>query len=250
MAGNRVEMVVSDIVHAVRGVLDKHNVTFEEYRAAVGFLASYNGAAPYEIPLCLDLFFNAQIHDIEMKTRTGSVTAVEGPYFREDGPDVVDELKVLEGKGETMFIEGKVTDLDGTPLDNAEIWIWHSDPDGYYSGFAPHMPDPDFYRGHLRTGPDGAYRVKTSVPAPYTIPHDGPTGALLAAMGRHPWRPAHIHFKVKHPKVLDHITQSYFQGGEYVEDDCVEGVRPSLIHEMEERNGARILRKDFVLDRA
>jgi chlorocatechol 1,2-dioxygenase len=250
MATNRVETVVGDIIDAVRSVLDKHDVTFGEYRAAVGFLARYNGAAPYEIPLCLDLFFNAQIHDIEMKSREGSVTAVEGPYFREDCPDVEDALQVLDGKGEAMIIEGKVTDLAGKPLENAEVWIWHSDPDGYYSGFAPHMPQPDFYRGHLRTRADGTYRVKTSVPAPYTIPHDGPTGALLAAMGRHPWRPAHVHFKVKHPSVLDHITQSYFQGGDYVEDDCVEGVRPSLIHKMEERGGVKILRKDFVLDLA
>lgn len=248
MKENRVATVVGDIVSAVRGVLDKHDVTFEEYRAAVSFLAQYNGAAPYEIPLCVDLFFNAQIHDIEMKYRTGSVTAVEGPFFRADGPDVEDQLKVLDGKGEVLIIEGKVTDIAGTPLENAEVWVWHSDPEGFYSGFAPHMPEPNYYRGHLRTKPDGSYRVKTSVPAPYTIPHDGPTGALLAAMGRHPWRPAHIHYKVRHPKVLDHITQSYFQGGEYVMDDCVEGVRPSLIHTMEQRDGVKVLRKDFVLD--
>lgn len=250
MANNRVDAVVGDIIEAVRNVLDKHDVTFPEYRAAVAFLAQYNGAAPYEIPLGLDLFFNATIHDIEMKNRKGSVTALEGPYFRDEAPAVTDRLKVLEGKGEPMIIEGTITDLSGEPLDGAELWIWHSDPDGFYSGFVPYMPEADYYRGVLKTGPDGAYSVRTSVPAPYTIPHDGPSGALLEAMGRHPWRPAHIHFKVRHPKVLDHITQSYFQGGDYVEDDCVEGVRSSLIHTMDERDGVKVLHKNFVLDPA
>ncbi len=245
---NRTEAVVYDIVKAVRQVLDKHDVTFEEYRAAVGFLTQYADAAPFEIPLSCDLWFNATIHDIEMKSRKGSVTALEGPYFKEEIPVVTDALKTLEGKGQDMVIAGKITDLKGEPLAGAELFIWHSDPDGYYSGFCEHMPSLEYYRGRLTVGQDGTYRVRTSMPAPYTIPDDGPTGALLAAMGRHPWRPAHVHFKVRAKGYHEHITQAYFSDGEYVDDDCVEGVRPDLIHDVAAQNNGFELHKDFVLD--
>ena len=37
------------------------------------------------------------------------------------------------------------------------------------------------------------------LPKPYTVPTEGPVGRYLEAMGQHPWRPAHIHFKVTAP---------------------------------------------------
>ncbi|MFY0681536.1 MAG: catechol 1,2-dioxygenase [Thalassovita sp.] len=247
---NRTEAVVYDIVKAVRGVLDKHDVTFEEYRAGVGFLMQYAQAAPFEIPLSCDLWFNATIHDIEMKSRKGSVTALEGPYFKEDIPVVTDALRTLDGVGQDMVIEGRVTNLEGQPLEGAEVFIWHSDPDGFYSGFCDYMPEPTYYRGRLTVAADGRYRVRSSMPAPYTIPHDGPTGQLLDTMGRHPWRPAHVHFKVRAPGMLEHITQAYFADGAYVNDDCVEGVRPALVHALGDQDGTFVLTKDFVLDPA
>ncbi|MFC3229888.1 dioxygenase [Marinibaculum pumilum] len=248
MSKNRVDEVVYDIVKAVREVMARHDVTYEEYRSAVGFLMGYADAAPFEIPLSCDLWFNATVHDIEMKSRQGSTTALEGPYFKEEVPLVRDSLKVLEGQGEPMIIRGKVTDLQGRPVEGAELYIWHSDPDGFYSGFCDYMEDLAYYRGRLKIGADGTYAVRTSVPAPYTIPHDGPTGRLLEMMGRHPWRPAHVHFRVRAKGFLEHITQAYFDGGDYVDSDCVEGVRPPLIHALGNEQGVRVLQKDFVLD--
>ena len=185
-----------------------------------------------------------------MKSRKGSTTALEGPYFKEETPLVTDAIKVLEGQGEPMVIRGKVTDLHGKPLEGAELHIWHSDSDGNYSGFCDYMEDLAYYRGRIKIGADGAYSVRTAVPAPYTIPHDGPTGKLLALMGRHPWRPAHVHFRVRAKGFLEHITQAYFEGGAYVDDDCVEGVRAPLVHQIDSDQGVRILKKDFVLDPA
>lgn len=245
---NRVNDVVYDIVLAVREVLDKHNVSFDEYRAAVGFLQKYSSAPEFEVPLSADLWFNATIHDVEMKTRKGSVTNLEGPYFLDDIPTVTDEISSRDNKGEVLVLEGKVTDLDGNPITGAELFIWHSDSDGFYSGFASDFPT-NHCRGKVVIGEDGRYSVKTRMPAPYTIPHDGPTGELLGLMGRHPWRPAHIHWKIRHPDFLEHTTQTYFEGGEWVDDDCVEGVRDALILPLIRRDGMQVMHKDFILDR-
>src|SRR3546814_9936126 len=68
------------------------------------------------------------------------------------------------------------------------------------------------------------YNVRSIMPIPYQIPNEGPTGALLTAMGRHSWRPAHVHYKISAPGMHTHISQAYFEGGAYVEDDCCEDV--------------------------
>lgn len=247
--GNRAETVIYDIVKAVREVLRRHDVTFEEYRSAVAFLLQYAKAPEFEIPLTCDLWFNATISDIEMTKRKGSMTNLEGPYFLEGAPVIDDRIKTREGEGEPLIIEGTVTDLQGRPIDGAELHIWHSDARGFYSGYSNDFPI-DLYRGNKLIGPTGRYRIRTTVPSPYTIPHDGPTGKMLELMGRHPWRPAHVHFKIRAHGFLEHTTQAYFAGGEWIDGDCVEGVRPPLIHELKKHDGVNVLQKDFVLDPA
>jgi chlorocatechol 1,2-dioxygenase len=246
---NRSEVVIRDLVKSVREVLWRHDVTFEEYRAAVGFLMKYAKAPEFEIPLTCDMLFNATVADIEMKHRKGSVTALEGPYFLESVPTITDRIKTRGGKGEELIIEGQVTDLSGNPVEGAHLFIWHSDPQGYYSGYTDDFPI-DLYRGKVIIDSTGKYSVRTTMPAPYTIPHDGPSGELLGLMGRHPWRPAHVHFKVRAPSFLETITQAYFAGGEWVDSDCVEGVRSPLVHNPEIRGNAKVLKKDFLLDPA
>src|SRR5690606_30408415 len=96
----------------------------------------------------------------------------------------------------------------------------------------------------------GEFCIRTTVPAPYMIPHEGPSGRLLEYMGRHPWRPAHVHFKVRADGFQEHTTQSYFVGGEWLDSDCVEGVRPALIHQLNKSEDGKVLEKDFILDPA
>ncbi|RWO85963.1 MAG: 6-chlorohydroxyquinol-1,2-dioxygenase, partial [Mesorhizobium sp.] len=57
---------------------------------------------------------------------------------------------------------------------------------------------PDFnLRGVFRTGADGRYWFRGVKPKYYPIPDDGPVGKLLGALGRHPNRPAHLHYIVE-----------------------------------------------------
>ena len=244
---SRSEVVIHDLLKSVREVLWRHDVTFEEYRAAVGFLMKYAQSPEFEIPLTCDMLFNATISDIEMKHRKGSVSNLEGPYFLEAAPTITDRIRTRDDHGQELIIEGAVRDLSGNPIEGAQLYIWHSDPQGLYSGYSGDFP-VDLYRGKKIIGPTGGYSVRTMMPAPYMIPHDGPSGELLGFMGRHAWRPAHVHFKVRAKGFLELTTQAYFARGDWVDSDCVDGVRAPLVHDPEMRGNAKVLKMDFVLD--
>jgi hydroxyquinol 1,2-dioxygenase len=65
-------------------------------------------------------------------------------------------------------------------------------------------------------------------PTPYTIPNDGPVGAMLDATGRHPWRPAHIHVIVRAPGYRTLTTHVFDKTSDYLDSDAVFAVKPSL----------------------
>jgi len=128
----------------------------------------------------------------------------------------------------TGTVRGYVKDQNGTAIAGAEIQVWQSDADGLYdvqhTGLAEHRA-----RGILATGADGAFHFKSIVAEPYPIPHDGPVGRMLEALGRHPWRPAHLHFMIEAPGFEKLITHVFRNGDRYLDSDAVFGVRSTLI---------------------
>ena len=154
-------------------------------------------------------------------------------------------------KGTPFLFQGTVTDLDGNPLEDARVELWHADDDGFYSQFAPGIPEWNL-RWQIRTGADGHFAFHTIQPAPYQIPTDGSCGKLVAAAGWHAWRPAHLHLKVSAPGHQLITTQLYFQGGSHVEDDIASAVKPELIlapKPAADGSGNEVT-YDFVLDKA
>ena len=97
------------------------------------------------------------------------------------------------------------------------------------------------------------------MPASYPIPDDGPVGDMLKAQGRHPYRPAHVHFMVGHPGCETLVTHVFLSGDQYLDSDVVFGVKDSLIKPLDYQEagttarGNRVdrpmaaLRYDFVL---
>jgi catechol 1,2-dioxygenase len=81
----------------------------------------------------------------------------------------------------------------------------------------------------LDAGVDGELGIDTIQPAPYQIPHDGPTGKLIEAAGWHPWRPAHLHLMIRARGHRTITTQLYFTGGEWLDSDVAEATKPELI---------------------
>ncbi len=87
------------------------------------------------------------------------------------------------------------------------------------------------------------------MPVSYPIPDDGPAGQLLAAMGRHPFRPAHVHFMISARGYRTLITHLFFDGDEYLQSDAVFGVKPSLVVRPELKGGINAVEYNFGLAR-
>ena len=222
MPNNRTDEVVSAVVAGVRQAILDQNVTFGEFRAAIGHLVKTAEAG--ELPLLIDVFFNTTVVQAINQHSAGSPSDLEGPYFLEDVPLVVGKVEMLDDdRNEPLIVRGTVRDPAGSPVAGATVFIWSSTPDGKYGGIHPGVPR-NSYRARLITDAAGRFEVETTVPVPYQIPDKGPTGAMLEAMGRHSWRPAHVHFKVRADGHDEMTTQAYFAEGDYLVDDCCEGV--------------------------
>jgi protocatechuate 3,4-dioxygenase beta subunit len=126
---------------------------------------------------------------------------------------------------------GRVRAIDGTPLPGAEVGVWQANHEGFYDVQRPgRLPERNL-RGLFTCDDQGRFRFRLIVPAPYPIPHDGPVGALLAATGRHPNRPAHIHVIAAAPGHGPVTTHVFVAGSPWLDSDAVFGVKRSLIRD-------------------
>jgi hydroxyquinol 1,2-dioxygenase len=125
-------------------------------------------------------------------------------------------------------VRGRVLALDGTPVADAEIVVRQADaeslPETAHTGLSPSRA-----RGMLRSGADGGFHFRSVLPGPHPIPADGPVGRMLKALGRHAWRPAHLHFMITAPGCQRLVTHVFRQGDHYLDSDAVFGVRRSLV---------------------
>jgi catechol 1,2-dioxygenase len=225
----RVGAIATDALAALHEVVRTHQVTYDEYDALKAWLIRVGEDG--EWPLFLDVFLEHEIEKVANADRSGAVGTIEGPYYKPGAPESTSEatLPMRDGEaGTPLLFQGTVTDLDGAPLDGALVELWHADDDGYYSQFAPGIPEWNL-RGQIRTAADGHFLFRTIQPAPYQIPTDGATGAFVDAAGWHPWRPAHLHLKVSAPGRQLVTTQLYFDGGDFVADDVAQAVKPELV---------------------
>jgi catechol 1,2-dioxygenase len=225
----RVSAIATDALQALHGVIRKHRLTYAEYDALKAWMIRVGQDG--EWPLFLDVWVEHVVEEVVNADRQGTSGTIEGPYYIPGAPEFRSEAALpmrADEKGTPFVFQGTVTDLAGAPLDDAVVELWHADDDGYYSQFAPGIPEWNL-RGTIRTGPDGRFAFSTMKPAPYQIPTDGSCGALVAAAGWHPWRPAHLHLKVSAPGKQLITTQLYFDGGDWVEDDVAQAVKPELV---------------------
>jgi catechol 1,2-dioxygenase len=154
---------------------------------------------------------------------------VPGSPLRPHGASIAEEVA-----GAPAWIHGKVLDLDGGPIPGAELDVWQNGDDRLYAVQNAEAPE-DHLRGRFTTRDDGSYAFLAVRPVPYTIPDDGPVGRMLAATGRHPWRPAHVHMIVRAPGYRTLATHIFDRESEYLDSDAVFAVKPSLLREFVRR---------------
>lgn len=229
----RVDAVVTDVVAAFTTVIEKHQVTWAEYRAATEWLM-LAGSQGHEIPLLLDVFLATAIDNVN-SAGEGTESNVEGPFYVPDVP-LLEAPCVLPKRpdepGEKLVFSGSVRSADGSPLAGATLDVWQANGAGEYSHFSPGVPETNL-RGRLITDGDGRFEFETVVPVGYAIPDTGATGKLLAALGRPAVRPGHIHFILSHEQARTLTTQIYFEGDPWIDCDVVGAVKAPLITRLE-----------------
>ncbi|GAB2749349.1 catechol 1,2-dioxygenase [Salinifilum aidingensis] len=248
----RVNAIVSDALSALHDVIRRHKVTYEEYDVLKAWLIRVGEEG--EWPLFLDVWIEHVVEEVANEDRSGTAGSIEGPYYVEGAPELPSEatLPMREGEaGVPLVFQGQIRSVDGAPLPGARLEMWHADDLGYYSQYAPGLPTWNL-RGTIVPDEQGRFTVRTVQPAPYQIPHDGACGALINAAGWHAWRPAHLHVRVTADGHRTITSQLYFKGGEYVDDDIAQAVKPDLILDPRPREdgSGNAVTYDFVLDPA
>ena len=228
----RLTEVVQDALSALHEVLERHRVTEEEWHAVLAYLTEVGRAD--EFILLSDVtrtsvLIDALSHGADESGATAS--DVEGPMYTVEPPfrkKIYEEYEGISPDDDVLFVRGAVTSTSGAPLPEAIIDVWQTGPSGGYDVWDESQPEGNF-RGRIRPEADGSYEFQTMLPRPYTVPTQGPVGRYLDAVGQHPWRPAHIHFKVTAPGHRTLITQVFFPDDPYLENDTIGAVKPALV---------------------
>lgn len=137
----------------------------------------------------------------------------------------------LDGKGEPLVVRGSVLDVAHHAIAGAKIDVWQTNEEGFYDVQQKGIQPEWNLRGIFTSDVQGRYWFRTVKPRFYPIPDDGPVGKLLARLGRHPNRAAHIHFIVTAPGYETLITHVFTPDCQYLREDAVFGVKRGLIGE-------------------
>lgn len=237
----RLRTVMRSLVTHLHALIGETELTFEEWKRAIAVLTATGHITDdtrQEWILWSDALGVSMLVDAigHRHPPPATESTVMGPFYvpgspvREYGAHL-DEIPA----GETAWIHGMVRSLDGTPLAGAQLDVWQNGDNKLYAVQDPDAPESHL-RGRFETLADGSYAFAAVRPTAYPIPADGPVGAMLAATGRHPWRPAHIHMIVRaegHQPVTTHL---FDRSSDYIDSDAVFAVKSSLLRDFVARD--------------
>ncbi|MFO1106419.1 MAG: dioxygenase [Amaricoccus sp.] len=247
----RLATVMASLVKHLHAFAKEVELTQEEWDIGIDFLTKTGqicSAERQEFILLSDtLGFSMLVDAINNRRPTGATeNTVFGPFhvdgapIREHGSSIS-----LDGKGETCLYEGRVIDLHGEPIEGAIVDVWSDNADGFYDVQQPGIQPKWNNRGRFVTGSDGKYSFVGIKPVSYPIPDDGPVGQMLGHLGRHPYRPAHMHYLVTAPGFQKVVTHTFVGEDPYLESDTVFGVKQTLVAPFEHIRGGTEWRSPF-----
>lgn len=234
----RLRTIMTSLVQHLHSFARDVKLTEDEWFTAIKFLTAVGHItddARQEFILLSDVLGLSTLVTAQNNVKPEGCTeaTVFGPFFIENAPHYPLGADISNGaRGEPCFVSGRVTSTDGTPLAGVTVDVWQSDEDGYYDVQRPPTAPGEHVhraRAQLTTDAQGRYYFKSILAQPYPIPHDGPVGEMLEALGRHPWRPAHLHYMLNaagHERLITHIFRD---NDKYLDSDAVFGVRSTLI---------------------
>jgi hydroxyquinol 1,2-dioxygenase len=230
----RFKHVMTSLITHLHDFAREVNLTESEWLAAINFLTDVGQTCTSKrqefILLSDTLGVSVLVITLNHPADQGNVeSTVLGPFYWEGAPDLPRGCNLAEGvKGEPAFYSGRVLSVNGTPIENAVLDIWSGDGEGNYDMQIPGETGMKA-RGRIRTDAEGRYWFRSIRPTFYPVPTDGPVGRMLRKMGRHPYRPGHIHMIVSAPGHSPVTTHLFVAGSEYLDSDAVFGMKESLV---------------------
>ena len=252
----RLREVLGSLVEHLHAFIKDIHLTQAEWELAVAFLTKTGQICSderQEFILLSDTLGVSMLVDAINNRRPPGATenTVLGPFHVVNAPErKMGDTITLDGKGESCLFEGRVIDLHDNPIEGARLDVWSDNPDGYYDVQQPGIQPKWNNRGIFTTGADGAYRFIGIKPVSYPIPNDGPVGKMLDHLGRHPYRPAHLHYTITAPGFQKLVTHTFVGDDYYIESDAVFGVKKTLVAPFERLDDSPTLWRspfDFVM---
>lgn len=234
----RFKFVMESLIAHLHGFVREVSLSEPEWLAAIQFLTEVGRTCTDQrqefILLSDTLGVSVLVITLNHPADQGSVeSTVLGPFYWDGAPELPRGSNLAAGvKGEPTFYSGRVLSADGQPLENALLDIWSGDGEGNYDMQTPGETSMKA-RGRIRTDADGRYWFRSIRPTFYPVPTDGPVGRMLRKMGRHPYRPGHIHMIVSAPGHRPVTTHLFVAGSEYLDSDAVFGMKESLVAQFE-----------------
>ena len=239
-ANPRLRQVMQALTRHLHAFIRDVRLTEEEWNTAIRFLTDAGHITDdkrQEFILLSDVL-GASMQTIGVNNeayKNATEATVFGPFFVEDAPEIPRGGDIAgDAPGTPCWVEGTVTDTEGNPVPGARIEVWEADEDGFYD--VQYGDGRVAGRAHLFADEDGSYSFWGLTPTPYPIPHDGPVGKMLAAVGRSPVRASHLHFMVTAPGYRTLVTHIFVEDDPQLDiGDSVFGVKQSLIKRFEDQ---------------
>ena len=228
----RARELVTGLVRHLHDYVREVRPTVAEWERAIGFLTAVGQKCDdtrQEFVLLSDVLGVSMLVETINWQDTGTESTVLGPFHLTASPERAIGESIDQLGGAPCVVDLRVLDPDGSPLPGAVVDVWQCTEDGFYDVQQPDVQPAGNGRGLFRAGADGRVWFQTVVPSHYPIPTDGPVGDLLSALGRHPHRPAHIHFLVHADGHRELTTHIFVANSPYLDSDAVFAVKKSLV---------------------
>ncbi len=234
-ANKRVKFLTNTLVKHLHAFIKESKPTMDEWMYGINFLTRTGHLSTdwrQEYILLSDVLGVSMLVETLNNDKFSGETesTVLGPFYIPNAPRYENGGNIcLDGKGEAVWVQGRVLTAKGKPIVGAILDIWQANEDGFYDvqqkGIQPDMN----LRGVFTSGSNGEFFFRSAYPKYYPIPHDGSVGDLLVALDRNHNRPAHLHFLVTAPGYEKLVTHIFTPDCPWLKDDAVFGVKESLI---------------------
>src|ERR1700676_5449178 len=233
----RLKEVMTALIRHLHEFAREVELTPEEWMKGINFLTDVGHITDdkrQEFILLSDTLGLSALVDLlanRGKSEKTTESSLLGPFFREGAPEIAAGESIARGiEGEPLVVHGRVTSTDGKPLGGAQIDVWQASSSGQYDLQFDNFKGAEMnLRARFHTDTEGRYKFMSVKPSSYPVPSNGPVGKMLNALGRHPFRPAHIHFIVSAPGFERLVTALYIDGDQYVDSDVVFGSCEQLV---------------------